>query len=462
MNGAVLDILVVVAFVLVGGAFAAAEIALVSLRSGQVERLKERGRRGRRVASLVEDPNRYLAAVQIGVTLAGFFSAAFGAATLAEPMGDVLEDAGLPHGLSKSLAFILITVVISYLSLVVGELVPKRLGLQRPERFALAVAGPLDRIAALFRPVIWLLSRSTNALVRLLGGDPQAGGDAVTEEELRGMVSAHESLSRDERKLIDDVFTASDRQISEVMRPRTEVDFLEATATVSRALRSALETRHSRYPVIGRSTDDIIGFVHVWDLVDVRRGSDRSVTVGDIVREVVQLPGSKKVLAALAEMRRGGQQMAIVVDEYGGTDGIVTLEDLIEEVIGDIRDEYDEPGEGHLELETGEVELDGLTNLDEFAEATGVRLPDGPYETVAGYVMSMLRRLPEVGDVIEVGGRAIAVVNMDGRRIARLRVSPQIVGHLGANGTSSGGTGTTGGAGQGPEPNRAERRLPTG
>ncbi len=425
MVGAIVrDILLVALFSLVGGTFAAAEIALVSLRESQVRTLSGRGRRGQKLAKLVSDPNRFLAAVQVGVTLGALFSAAFGAATLRDPLARQLHRAGLSESWASPLAFVLVTVGVSYVSLVLGELAPKRLGLQRAERVALVAAGPLDWIASAFRPVIWLLSRTTNGVVRLFGGDPRANREAITEEELRGLVAAHESLSRDERKLIDDVFSAGERQVREVMVPRTEVDFLEASTTVSRAAKIAMEAPHSRYPVVGRHSDDVVGFVHIRDLLDPDIPGGRAATVGDLAREVKQLPGTKKVLAALSEMRREGHHLAIVVDEYGGTDGIVTLEDLIEEVIGDIRDEYDVGPADAPSWPGAEAEVDGLLNLDDFAEKTGLRLPEGPYETAAGYLMAALGRLPTLGDTVDVDGWTLTVAELDGRRAARLRVTP--------------------------------------
>ncbi|RFU23461.1 hemolysin family protein [Geodermatophilus marinus] len=423
MSDVWLNIVMVVVFVLVGGAFAGAEIALVSLRESQVRAMSDRGRRGRTVARLLEDPNRFLAAVQVGVTLAGFFSAAFGASTLSEPLADGLTELGLGSGFAGTLAFVLVTLAISYLSLVVGELVPKRLALQRAEGFSLLVGSPLNAIATLFRPVIWLLSVSTNALVRLLGGDPRASGEAISQEELRDLVAAHESLSSDERRLIDEVFRAGDREVREVMTPRTEVDFLEASTTVSRAAKQVHDSSHSRYPVVGRDEDDVVGFVHVRDLFLPNHPAGRAATVGDLTREVKRLPGTAGVLTALSEMRRENHHLAIVVDEYGGTDGIVTLEDLIEEVIGEIYDEYDEDVAAEPETAPGgPQEVDGLLNLEDFREATGLHLPEGPYETVAGYVLAELGRLPEPGDHVEVEGRAVTVLELDGRRIARLSV----------------------------------------
>jgi putative hemolysin len=418
------DILLVIAISSIGGLFAMSEIALVSLRESQVKALSEQGRRGQKLAKLVADPNRFLAAVQVGVTFTALLSGTFGAATLIDPFAGWLDRHGLGSRLAEVAAFAAVTIMVSYISLVLGELAPKRLGLQRAEGVALHAAGPLDRLASAFRPVIWVLSVTTNGVVRLLGGDPRANREAITEEELRDLVAAHESLSRDERKLIDDVFAAGERQVREVMVPRTEVDFLEASTTVSRAAKIAMEAPHSRYPVVGRHSDDVIGFVHIRDLLDPDVPGGRAATVGDLAREVKQLPGTKKVLAALSEMRREGHHLAIVIDEYGGTDGIVTLEDLIEEVIGDIRDEYDVgPGEGPI-WPGGEVEVDGLLNLDDFAEQTGLRLQEGPYETAAGYAMARLGRLPAVGDTVDVDGWTLTVTGLDGRRVARLRVTP--------------------------------------
>jgi putative hemolysin len=420
-----LNIVMVIAFVLIGGAFSGAEIALVSLRESQVRALAETGRRGQALNKLLSDPNQFLAAVQVGVTLAGFFSAAFGASTLSGPLADYgVTGLGLSRGLADPLAFVLVTIGISYLSLVVGELTPKRLALQRAEGFSLVVAAPLNAIAKLFRPIIWFLSASTNVLVRLLGGDPKASGESISQEELRDLVAAHESLSSDERRLIDEVFRAGDREVREVMTPRTEVHFLDASMTASRAARQVAESSWSRYPVAGRSEDDVVGFVHVRDLLLPNHPAGRAATVGDLVREVKQLPGTARVLTALTQMRKENRHFAIVVDEYGGTDGIVTLEDLIEEVIGDIYDEYDaDVTPDNEEPADGPHEVDGLWNLDEFAEATGLQLPEGPYETVAGYVLAVLGRLPVVGDTVTVEGRTLTVLELDGRRIARISVS---------------------------------------
>jgi putative hemolysin len=428
MNGTVLNVCIVLALIVVEGLFVAAEISLVSLREGQAKSMAESGRRGQAVARLLADPNRFLASVQIGVTSTALLSSAFGAVTLSESAKDALIRNGVGETLAGVTGIVGVTLLISFVTLIVGELAPKRLGLQRPEGAALLFGPTLDRMASVFRPLIWLLSRSTDLVVRVLGGDPHANRESISEEELRGLVAAHESLTTDERRLIDDVFAAGERSVSEVMISRTEVIFLEAGLTVSRAVKLAGDSPHSRYPVIGQSSDDVLGFVHIRDLImgapGIDPSTDRSMVVGDMVREVKVLPGSKKVLAALSEMRREGHHMAIVVDEYGGTDGIVTLEDLIEEIIGDIRDEYDSEEKATRRLTGGVVEVDGRCNLDEFAEYAGFELPDGPYETAGGFLMARLGKLPQVGDRVEINDHLMLVLEVDGRRAARLRVEP--------------------------------------
>src|SRR3954467_4754756 len=415
--------LVVVVLVLMSGLFVAAEIALVSLREGQVRALAEHGHRGRHVVALVGNPNRFLGAVQIGVTTTAILVSAFGEATLGHPIGRALERAGLSKSAADVFGFVLVVLAISYVTILLGELVPKRLGLQRAEGTAMLLGPPLERFSRLMRPVIWLLSKSPDLFVRLLGGDPSISREMITEEELRDLVTAHEALSRDERALIDEVFEAGERQLREVMVPRTEVEFLDGGWSVARAVRLAAATPHSRFPVVRGSHDEVVGFVHLRDLYGPTGAARRGAKVGDLAREILLLPGTKRVLPALSEMRRSGDHLAVVVDEYGGTAGIGTLEDLIEELIGEIRDEYDVSDDDAKRLRGGDLEVDGLLNLDDFAEATGRELPEGPYETVGGCLMATLKRLPRQGDAVEIDGMRLKVAKMDGRRVARVRVT---------------------------------------
>ncbi|MFF0344998.1 hemolysin family protein [Kribbella sp. NPDC004875] len=416
-----LNIVLILVFVLIGGVFAAAEMALVSLRESQLKALSHRGKRGAIVAKVAANPNRFLSAVQIGVTLMGFLSAAFGGATLADALSPHLRNLGLPESVANTVALVLITICISYVSIVLGELAAKRLALQRAETFALGLGPLVDRIASAARPVIWLLSKSTDVVVRALGGDPNANREVMTDEELRDLVSAHESLGEEERKIVDDVFEAGSRQLRELMLPRTEVDFVDAEMPAYKAVKFAAERPHSRYPVMNGSADDIVGFVHVRDLFDPAVAT-RSVRVGDLAREVLMLPDTAKLLPTLTEMRRRSTHLAIVLDEYGGTAGIVTLEDLVEELIGDIKDEYDEEPAETTRLRSGDIEVDGLLNLDDFADATTIELPDGPYETVGGFLAASLGKVPSIGDEVPLDAHTLTVTEMDGRRVARVRL----------------------------------------
>jgi putative hemolysin len=419
----VLDVLIVLVIVSIGGFFASAEMALVSLREGQVRSLAKRGRSGAKAARLAADPNRFLASVQIGTTLATLVTGAFGADTLAGLLSRWLVSQNVSRDVASPLAFAIVTVCITFLSLVFSELVPKRLALQRTIPIALLAAPTLDVISRLARPIVWLLSVSVNVVVRLLGADPRQGRQEMTEQEVRELVTGTQTLSVDERRIVGEVFDAGKRQIREVLLPRTEVEFLAAGISVGEAARIASSVPHSRLPVYQGSYDNVVGFVHIRDLLGPA-APERSALVDQVVRPIKFLPISKTVLPALSEMRRERAHLAIVVDEYGGTAGIVTLEDLVEELIGDIRDEYDTVEAPATKLPRGEVEVDGLLNLDEFAEQTSIRLPEGPYETVAGYVLAALGELPTAGAAVEVPGYTITVTEMDGRRIARLRVTP--------------------------------------
>jgi putative hemolysin len=417
------DIGIVALLVALGGLFVAAEIALISLRESQIKQIALKGKRGAKVAHLASNPNRLLGAVQIGVTFCGFLSAALGAERLGEYVIPWLEDLGLSTSAARGLSLVGLTIVIAYFSLVFGELVPKRLALSRTEPIALLFAGLIDMTAKLFRPIIWLLSHSTNFVVRIFGIDPNEQRSAMSEEELLDLVAGHAALTDEERDIVEEVFNASERQIHEVMVPRTEVDFFDASLTVGKAISLAIDKAHSRYPVVRGSTDEVIGFIHVRDLLDTTLVSTGG-KIQELVRNVMFLPGTKGVLPALTEMRNQRQHLAIVLDEYGGTDGIVTLEDLVECLIGDIRDEYDgDEDEITLETRTGDFEVDGLVSIEDLLDDSGIEIPEGPYETASGFVMHFLGRIPVVGDVVKVNGIRIAVLTMEGKRAGRLLIS---------------------------------------
>lgn len=425
------DIALIFVFIVIGGVFAAAELALVSLRESQIRQLAGRGTRGALVAKLSANPNTFLSAVQIGVTLSGFLSASFGGATIAAWLGEVLERQGVPA--ARTIALVGVTIVISYFSIVLSELTAKRLAMQRSVGFSLALSPMIHGLATFLKPVIWFLGLSTNVVVRVLGGDPKASREEVTDEEIRSMVSSSATLGDEERRIMDDVFDAGERSLREVMIPRTEVQFLDGDLPAYKAVRLMVASPHSRYPVARDSADDVAGFVHVRDLFDPEVAT-RSTPVIEFVRPILGFPDTVKVLRALGEMRRNAAHVALVRDEYGGTAGIVTMEDLVEELIGDITDEYDVVADlAPPDVDAREVE--GLLSLEDFADETGLELPEGPYDTLAGYVMAQLGRLPAEGDDIEVDLHRVGVMDpehpvrvsfqvteLDGRRAARIRL----------------------------------------
>ncbi|MWB97000.1 hemolysin family protein [Agromyces seonyuensis] len=418
-----LNLALIVLFVLIGGVFAATEMAIVSLRETQISQIEESGPSGARIGALVRNPNVFLSSVQVGVTVAGFLSSAYGASTIAPRLSPVFEGWGWPTGTSEAVALIILTFVIAYLSLVFGELVPKRLAMLNSVRFTKTLAPPLRWFSVVMRPVIWLLSVSTDGVLRLFGQRPGEGGDQVTADEIRALIVSTPTIQEEERTILADVLEADDRRLGEVMRPRPDVDFVAADETVDAALLECLQRHYSRFPVMGESMDDVIGFVHVRDLTRAHLESP-GTAVRTVTRPILMLPASNRVLASLALMRVEGHQIALVLDEFGGTDGIVTLEDLLEELVGEIYDEYDvgfDPEDATAQL-GGRFEVDGGLILQEFESVTGMALPEGPYETVAGFIVDRLGRLARVGDRVEIGGWVLDVIEADRLRVRRVAV----------------------------------------
>ena len=420
IEGVLQSIAIVLGLIALGGIFAAAEIALISLRESQVKQIAVKGKRGARVFKLSKNPNRFLAAVQVGITLCGFLSAALGAEQLGKYVIPELEGVGISSQYSEIISIVAITLVIAYISLVFGELVPKRLALYKSESIALATASTLDFVATIFRPIIWLLSHSTDLILKIFGINSKMQQNQISEVELMELVSGHADLTKEEREIVEEVFNASDRLIHEIMVPRTEVDFLDASLSISQARKMAVELAHSRYPVVRGSSDEVIGFLHVRDLLNPKL-DDAQITIMELIRNILFLPGTKGVLPALTEMQTKRQHIAIVLDEYGGTDGIVTLENLVECLIGEIHDEYD-PHEADktFEKRTGDIELDGLISLEELQEVSGISLPEGPYETLSGFAMHYLGRIAQANDVIKINGARFTIISMNGKRVGQI------------------------------------------
>lgn len=427
-----LNILLIFVFLLLGSVFAGTELALVSLRGSQIDQTEQEDARGKRVAQIARDPNTFLSTVQIGVTLSGFLSASFGESSISPYIVPIVESWGVPTSVAAPLTTIVLTLIISYCSIVISELVPKRIAMQRNEQIARAVVPAIHVFAKVCKPIIWLIGKNTNIIVRLLGFDPNETDSEVSDEELRVLVNTNTNLSKDERTILDDVFDASETIVAEVMRPRADVVFLDGDMPIEKAAAYVREMPYSRYPVTGKDFDDVLGFVHVRDLLDIR--DPEAKTVADVTREGISLPGTSKLLPSLELLRKRGIHLAVVIDEYGGTDGIVTLEDMTEELVGDIRDEYDLPEEKGGErterttFVNGVATIEGGMTIEDFADLTGIELEDGPYETVAGYFLAHTGKMGEIGDVLPSDdGYDMTVTQVDGRRIETLEIRKHTV-----------------------------------
>ncbi len=412
------NLLVVLVLLVVGGLFTATELALVSLRRGELDELRSRGSRGTRVARLAGEPTRFLGAVQIGSIVAGFFAAAYATATLAEPLGDLMSG-DLGDGGGETLAVLIVTLATTFLALIIAELTPRRYAMQRPLPVASQLGPLLDRLASVLRPVIWLLEKCTNGVLRLLRIDPQDSRADMSVEEVRELVLTHEEVPEPEKTIIRQVFAAGDRTVRQAMVPRASIDFLSATTTGAQARRAAWEHTHTRYPVLDGDDDRVAGFLHVRDLFAPEL--DPSSSIRDLIRPISAYPPNKKLLAVLAEMQTGAENIAAVVDEYGQLKGMVTLEDIVEELVGEMYDEYDRiptaaPGAATV--------VDGLTSLPDFGRRLGFELPAGRYDTVGAYLQAALDRNPRVGDTVEVGGHRLTVDSVDGWRVDQVRVLP--------------------------------------
>ena len=415
-----LNILLIFIFLLLGSVFAGTELALVSLRGSQIDQMEQEDARGKRVAQIARDPNTFLSTVQIGVTLSGFLSASFGESSISPYIVPIVESWGVPTSVAAPLTTIVLTLIISYCSIVISELVPKRIAMQRNEQIARAVVPAIHVFAKVCKPIIWLIGKNTNIIVRLLGFDPNETDSEVSDEELRVLVNTNTNLSKDERTILDDVFDAAD------------VVFLDGAMPIGDAAAYVREMPYSRYPVTGKDFDDVLGFVHVRDLLDIR--DPEAKTVADVTREGISLPGTSKLLPSLELLRKRGIHLAVVIDEYGGTDGIVTLEDMTEELVGDIRDEYDLPEEKGGErtertaFVNGVATIEGGMTIEDFADLTGIELEDGPYETVAGYFLAHTGKMGEVGDTLPSDdGYDMTVTQVDGRRIETLEIRKHMV-----------------------------------
>ncbi len=406
--------------VLVNAAFAGSEMALVSLREGQLAQLERGGTaRAERLLRLVRDPNRFLATIQIGITLAGFLASAAAAVSLAEPMVPYLSALG---GAAEWVAIAGVTSVLTLVTLVLGELAPKRIAMQRALPWALVAAGPIDLASRLSRPVVAVLGAASNAVVRLFGVTPGAPGPAMTREELRDLVTRHGKLHDEQREILTGALEIDTRRLREVMVPRGSVFTLDADLSITKALGALATAGHSRAPVTRQHhLDHVVGVVH-WS--SAFRGGDEPVST--VATPVLYMPDTMRVADALRRFKDERQQLAVILDEYGDADGIVTLEDLLEEIVGEIYDETDRDLSAVTRLEDGAVVVSGIFPLHDLPDL-GIEIEDltGDYTTVSGLVMDKLGRVPTgPGDVVDLDGWTIDVLDVAHHTATRVAFRP--------------------------------------
>ena len=413
MSGLWLQVGLVFFLILLNAALAGSETALISLRESQIARLEEKTGRHRTLALLARDPNRFLATIQIGITLAGFLASATAAVSLARPLIEPLSFLG---DLARAAAIFLVTLIITFFTLVFGELAPKRVALQRAEAWGVVVARPLSVFGTMTRPFVWVLAKVTDVTVRLMGGDPSVQREEISKEELRDIVSSRPGFHRVQRDILSGAFDIEHRSLKDVLVPRPTVTFIDQGATVQEALDQLLSAGHSRAPVIRADADDVVGVVHLRDLLN-HTGSTR-----EVMREPLALPETLPLLKALAEMRERRTQFAIVVDEYGGTEGIITLEDILEEFVGEIYDEFDRDIKRVTRREDGSLIVDGGFPLHDLVDF-GVVLPEGPYSTLGGFIIDRRGTIPEAGETIDTEHWRLEVLTLDQRQVGDIRIA---------------------------------------
>jgi len=414
------ELIAVGVLILLNAFFVAAEYGLVTARRTRIIELHHEGnRRARDVIKITSDPPRFISAMQLGVTLTSLGIGALGEHALAKAFDPLMATA-----LAVAIAYLILT----YLHVVIGELVPKGVALQHSEGTALAVSAPVRAFFTLFRPLIWVLQRSTEVVLRWLGLQPPGGEDDVlSEAELRMLVSQstqHGEIEQQEQEMLYKVFDFADKEAADVMVPRPEVVALSIDLPPEQCLEAVMDAPFTRYPVYRGTLDDIVGILHVRDLFHAMRERGMAeVKIEDIVRPAHIVPETKDLAALLTEFRRTNQHMAIVVDEYGEMEGIVTLEDLLEEIVGEIEDEFDLPDESIEQVDEDTIKIDGTFPIDDFNERFRTDLPVEDYHTVAGFVFGLLGRAPEVGDDVSHDGMRFDVLEVDGSRIEKLAVT---------------------------------------
>jgi putative hemolysin len=421
------ELLVIVVLTVLEGFFVSAEISIISIRRSRLDQLSEDGnRRARRVRHLKDEPGRFLAVVQLGLTVLGFFASAYAAVNISTEFAKFLHTFPAIGEGASGLALLIVTVLLALFTIVFGELVPKSIGLAYAERLSMLVAGPVEWIARLLGPLVWFLTRLTSAITKLLGVSMSSDAQ-MTAEELKLIVERGGEqgiLEAEEEQMINAVIELGDRRLHEVMVPRIAIVALPVTATLDEAIDLIVEEGHSRVPVYEESIDGVIGIVYAKDLLPVLKvGSNARPTVRALLRTPLFVPESMSIDDLLHEFQRRKVHIAIVLDEYGGTAGLLTIEDLLEEIVGEIQDEYDVEEPMIERLSPDEVRIDGRVDVDELGEIFEIPLAledADEYDTVGGLIFHRLGKVPKPGDEVRLNGLKLTVETTDGRRVGKV------------------------------------------
>ena len=429
----IFQLILLLVLILLNAFFAMSEIAIISLNDTKIKKMADEGdKRAKKILKLTDNPSNFLSTIQLGVTLAGFLTSASAAESFADPLANKI--AGWLHvaadnsiyGIISGVAMVLITIVISYFSLVLGELAPKRIAMQKCEAISFKVVGVLLFVRAITRPFIKILSVSTNIVVRMLGFDPNANEEVVTEEEIRMLVDAGEEkgvIEESQKEMINNIFDFDDVPVSDVMTHRTEIEAVEITDKIEDVVKLSCENGYSRIPVYEDELDNIRGIIYVKDLLPyVGKNIPNGKTISKFMRDAEFVPESKRCGDLFTEMTEKRVQMMFVSDEYGAVSGLVTIEDLLESIVGNIQDEYDDEEEDIVQLDEKTFNFDGITDIEEVEETLNIKIPEGEYDTLGGLIMSELGRMPEENDEIVCEGYKFIVEEMDERRIDRVRI----------------------------------------
>ncbi len=427
----IFQIVLLFILILVNAFFAMSEIAIISLNDSKIEKMAENGhKKAKQIMRLTENSSSFLSTIQIGVTLAGFLTSASASQVFAQRLTDavspILPDS-IPVSLIHSISVVLITLIMSYFSLVFGELAPKRIAMQVPEKISFLAVGPLLFVAKITKPAVKLLSFSTNLVVRIFGFDPNSDEETVTEEEIRMMVDVGQEkgvIEDTQKEMIDNIFEFDDIDVSDIMTHRTDMYAVEANDNLQNVIDISVEQGYSRIPVYDDDPDNIIGIAYIKDLIQYIGKSLPENGLRSIMRKAYYVPESKKCGQLFKEMSESHVQMAIVVDEYGGTAGLVTLEDLLESIVGNIQDEYDNEDEEISRIDDATFTIDGTTDIEEVGDLIGVTFPEGDYDTLGGYIISRLGFLPSDGEMnsLEFENFRFTVLSVEDRRIGKVKV----------------------------------------